>query len=78
MIRNGGEHPFDPNERHELRKIVPRVDEIVEHLDTRLFWHRVYNTLKRALAIGVAVAAGFSTMAGAMVILKEALKRVWR
>lgn len=72
MVRNNGESPFDPQERNALRKIVPRVPEIVEHLDSRIFWRRAFNTLKRASAILVAVSAGVSAMAGAILILKKA------
>lgn len=77
MVRNNGESPFDPDERRELRRIVPRVGEIVDHLDTRLFWRRAYSTLRRAALILVAIAAGITTMGGAVIAIKEAIKRVW-
>lgn len=76
MVRNNGEQPFDPDERRELRRIVPRVPEIVDHLDTRLFWRRAYKLLKRTLAIVTAVAAGLSAMGGAVLVFKEFIKRV--
>lgn len=76
MVRNNGESPFDPDERRALRRIVPRVPEIVDQLDTRLFWRRAYNTLRRALLIAVAIAAGVTTMGGAIVAMKEIIKRV--
>jgi len=76
VVRGNGDNGFDPEERRELRRVAPRVPEILDVLDTRLFWRRAFNTLKRTAILVVAVAAGLSTMAGAIVIIKEAIKRV--
>lgn len=77
MVRSSGDNGFDPDERRELKRVVPRVPELLDALDTRIFWRRAYNTLKRAALIVVAIAAGLTTMAGAVVVVKEAIKRMW-
>lgn len=76
MVRNNGESPFDPEERKELRRVVPHVPTLLEMAESRQFWKRVYVTLKRTIILLAATVTGLGAMAGAVIAIKEFLKRI--
>ena len=78
MVRNSGENPFDPEERRVLRKIVPRVGEIIEVVDNHTFRKRLSKTINRVFWGLIALMAGLGTSAGAVLAIKEFIKRVIR
>lgn len=76
MVRNSGEGPFDPEERRELRKIVPRADTVVEIVDNYTFRKRVATTLNRVFWGLIGIVSGLGLSAGATLAIKELVKRV--